>query len=156
MKKFTKKWQLILYGCSGLGVNMLNLIVGSYLCSALLTGGFEDHVENWTYLNKDLVVAGLWGTLIFVAKVIDGIIDIPFSHFTDNLKTKWGRRRPAILIGFIPMLIAYLLFLVPLTGGESVANTVWFAAMLFVFHGCYRSEERRVGKECRSRWSPYH
>ena len=22
--------------------------------------------------------------------------------------------------------------------------------------GCYRSEERRVGKECRSRWSPYH
>ena len=24
------------------------------------------------------------------------------------------------------------------------------------FHGTYRSEERRVGKECRSRWSPYH
>ena len=22
--------------------------------------------------------------------------------------------------------------------------------------GTYRSEERRVGKECRSRWSPYH
>src|SRR5256885_3869317 len=24
-----------------------------------------------------------------------------------------------------------------------------------MFH-CLRSEERRVGKECRSRWSPYH
>src|SRR2546425_13072639 len=23
-------------------------------------------------------------------------------------------------------------------------------------HVCSRSEERRVGKECRSRWSPYH
>src|SRR2546430_7834359 len=23
-------------------------------------------------------------------------------------------------------------------------------------HGSIRSEERRVGKECRSRWSPYH
>ena len=23
-------------------------------------------------------------------------------------------------------------------------------------HTAYRSEERRVGKECRSRWSPYH
>ena len=22
--------------------------------------------------------------------------------------------------------------------------------------GAFRSEERRVGKECRSRWSPYH
>src|SRR3989441_12254527 len=25
-----------------------------------------------------------------------------------------------------------------------------------VLHGGLRSEERRVGKECRSRWSPYH
>ena len=24
------------------------------------------------------------------------------------------------------------------------------------FTGLWRSEERRVGKECRSRWSPYH
>ena len=24
------------------------------------------------------------------------------------------------------------------------------------FRGEHRSEERRVGKECRSRWSPYH
>ena len=24
------------------------------------------------------------------------------------------------------------------------------------FYQTFRSEERRVGKECRSRWSPYH
>src|SRR6267142_5491637 len=31
--------------------------------------------------------------------------------------------------------------------------------MVSTCHGCWctrRSEERRVGKECRSRWSPYH
>ena len=27
---------------------------------------------------------------------------------------------------------------------------------LHYFKSQYRSEERRVGKECRSRWSPYH
>ena len=27
---------------------------------------------------------------------------------------------------------------------------------VFDFHSKKRSEERRVGKECRSRWSPYH
>ena len=26
----------------------------------------------------------------------------------------------------------------------------------FMNKEAYRSEERRVGKECRSRWSPYH
>ena len=25
-----------------------------------------------------------------------------------------------------------------------------------IIRGGHRSEERRVGKECRSRWSPYH
>src|SRR3712207_8687845 len=42
-----------------------------------------------------------------------------------------------------------------------VGNPVALLAVLFtaadpflVAHG--RSEERRVGKECRSRWSPYH
>ena len=29
-------------------------------------------------------------------------------------------------------------------------------ARLFEVLGTTRSEERRVGKECRSRWSPYH
>ena len=29
------------------------------------------------------------------------------------------------------------------------------SATIFKVEG-YRSEERRVGKECRSRWSPYH
>ena len=27
---------------------------------------------------------------------------------------------------------------------------------VFEFSPAFRSEERRVGKECRSRWSPYH
>jgi len=36
-------------------------------------------------------------------------------------------------------------------GRQSVAQARAIAADLVV-----RSEERRVGKECRSRWSPYH
>src|SRR2546430_17520779 len=47
------------------------------------------------------------------------------------------------------------LILVPwygLTHGFSPA--AWAACVLLA--GANRSEERRVGKECRSRWSPYH
>ena len=35
-------------------------------------------------------------------------------------------------------------------------NHVWFTEAGHVFEVDDRSEERRVGKECRSRWSPYH
>src|SRR2546430_6859609 len=43
--------------------------------------------------------------------------------------------------------------------GENYSQQFIFALthalMIADFFGC-RSEERRVGKECRSRWSPYH
>ncbi len=137
MKKITSKKKLVLYACSGLGVNMLNIIVGSYLCSALLVGGFEKHVENWTYLNKDLVVAGLWATLILIAKFVDGIIDLPLSHFADNLKTKFGKRKSGLLLGFVPMVIAYVLFLIPLNQQATLLNTIWFAGLLMIFYAFY-------------------
>ena len=33
---------------------------------------------------------------------------------------------------------------------------LFFLKNKVVLENFYRSEERRVGKECRSRWSPYH
>src|SRR2546425_12882162 len=46
------------------------------------------------------------------------------------------------------------------TSGTTFADshlplTKWFLAIGFMLNA-KRSEERRVGKECRSRWSPYH
>ena len=37
---------------------------------------------------------------------------------------------------------------------ESFLHIMWPKDWSFSFN--FRSEERRVGKECRSRWSPYH
>ena len=137
MEKITSRKKLILYGCSGLGVNMLTLLVGSYLCSALLTGGFKDDIEMWTYLNKDLVIASVWGIIIFFAKAVDGFIDLPFAFLIDRINNKFGRRKTGLLIGYIPMIISFILFLFPLTNGESLANTIWFGVLLCIFYTFY-------------------
>jgi len=66
MKLLSKK-QLAFYGISGVGPNLLNLIVGAYLCDALLTAGFGANIEHWTYLNKALVVAVVWSVFVTIA-----------------------------------------------------------------------------------------
>ena len=38
----------------------------------------------------------------------------------------------------------------------SVAKKEGYEQISAIFTETARSEERRVGKECRSRWSPYH
>ena len=59
--------------------------------------------------------------------------------------------------------MAYIMFLNPviLADGGFDFGGVFTATVLATALACfiaafYRSEERRVGKECRSRWSPYH
>ena len=58
------------------------------------------------------------------------------------------------------LLVASLLFYVYRLMKESRSLNIFVGIMLFVliwlFVSQIRSEERRVGKECRSRWSPYH
>ena len=39
--------------------------------------------------------------------------------------------------------------------GQAISDTLARAGATVIGTLC-RSEERRVGKECRSRWSPYH
>ena len=39
---------------------------------------------------------------------------------------------------------------------DQIANIRWIMEKAREFQKNIRSEERRVGKECRSRWSPYH
>ena len=139
MKKIHGKFKLITYAFSGMGINMLNLMVGSYLCSALIAGGFKAaDLPYQTFAGKDLVVAGVWAVFMLVARIIDGVIDIPMAAIADNLHTRWGRRRPALVMGLIPMILAYVLFIMfPNQDGATLLNTVVYGVTLCVFYVFY-------------------
>ncbi len=137
MKKLTKK-MLPLYAFAGFGPSFLGLLIGSYLINALDTSGFDIGVENWTYANKILVVTSVFSIMVFIAKLLDGITDVPFAAWTDSLKTKWGKRRPAIIIGFVPMVLAYVLFCFPPSSEEvSMLNTIYLGILLMVYFSAY-------------------
>ncbi len=139
MKLIKGKGKLVLYGISGFGVNLLNLMMGSYLCSALLIGGFkEGGILYQTFAQKDLVVAAVWAAFVLVAKIIDGVIDIPLASLTDRFKSRWGRRRPTILIGLVTLIAAYLLFVLVIPNdGATIGNTVFFGLVLCLFYCAY-------------------
>ena len=66
-----------------------------------------------------------------------------------------GRSRPTSSYKSHPLLPPFFIPLAELTIGS--LGLVWIWSCTFgINRPRSRSEERRVGKECRSRWSPYH
>ena len=124
MRKLKTRGQKMLYALSALGVNMLNLMMGSYLCSAIIASGFAEKVKPFqTFAGTDLVLIPVWAVFGIIAKIVDGVIDVPMASFADNLRSRFGRRRPAIIIGLVPMIVAYLLFLVVPNPGQATLLT---------------------------------
>ena len=85
-------------------------------------------------------------------------------------------KRPTLLLMLVILASIFLFFLLNLLLGsvhipfrsvwnilwgntdESIIwqNIIWKSRVPQALTALVRSEERRVGKECRSRWSPYH
>lgn len=51
----------------------------------------------------------LAGVAMMVAKQWDWINDPLVGHFSDRVRSRWGRRRPFLLFGFVPFGIAFML-----------------------------------------------
>ena len=96
-----------------------------------------------------LIVSTLAFTVCFMVWMMFGVIGIPIKKALDLNSTQFG------LLMATPVMTGSLVR-VPLgiwtdRYGGRIVMTILMALTVPA-----RSEERRVGKECRSRWSPYH
>src|SRR3712207_9475470 len=86
----------------------------------------------------------------------------PYTTLFRSLPRAIGISLPALsgeailLVKATPL--AATITVVDLMGAANIIRAKTFRVYepLLLVAAVYRSEERRVGKECRSRWSPYH
>src|SRR3989449_7042661 len=95
--------------------------------------------------------------LVAIAMGIATLIAIPLGITLTRHRTL---RAPVLglanVMQTVPSLALFgFLIPVPFIGGIG-RRTAIVALVLYALLPILRSEERRVGKECRSRWSPYH
>ncbi len=139
MQSLNKKWKELLFAFSGFGPNFLMVLMGSYYSDALNPSSLEMGEQFQAIMpGVCYIMPALFPILFAIGKIFDGIIDIPFAHITDTLSTKWGRRRPAIAVCFLPMLISYVLCWIPIGGpDEKLFNTIWVTVFSIIFFATY-------------------
>ena len=138
IQSLNKKWKEVLFALSGFGPNFLMILMGAYFSDAVnpaaLGSGqtFQAITSGVCY-----ILPALFPILYAIAKAFDGLIDIPFAHLTDNLKTKWGRRRPPIIVCLIPMIISFAMCWWPVAGTNQIINTIWILVWALIFFSSY-------------------
>ncbi|HQL42447.1 MAG TPA: MFS transporter [Spirochaetota bacterium] len=67
-----------------------------------------------------LIPAGVAGTIFLIAKIWDAVSDPMMGYISDRTKSRWGRKRPYLLFGALPLGICMaLLFYTPALEGSS-------------------------------------
>ena len=84
--------------------------------------------------------AGLVGLAIFIALVLDALIDPLVGQLSDRLRTRWGRRHPFMYASAVPVGLLYLLLWTPPVGATqlvSLAYLVGVAILVRTAISCY-------------------
>lgn len=91
VRSLDKKWKEFLFAFSGFGPNLLMVLMGAYFSDAINPAALPSGSYQAIMGGVCFILPALFPILYAIAKVFDGIIDIPLAHLTDSLSTKWGK-----------------------------------------------------------------
>lgn len=117
-----KTREKVFYGLGDLGNNIAYGAVGFYL----------------VYFLTDVAgVSPLWAGYIFlISRVWNAICDLLMGVMSDRTRTRFGRRRPFLLFGAIPLAVAFaLLWAVPFS--DMTAKIIYYTLIGIVFNTLY-------------------
>lgn len=86
---------------------------------------------------RPLVPLMVFSFILGAGRLIDGIADPLVGHWSDTLRSRWGRRRPFIAIGTPLLVLAFFFVWLPPTPHISTANTVFFVIVVNIFFFLY-------------------
>ncbi len=80
---------------------------------------------------------GMVGLAMAAGRIVDALADPLVAHWSDNLRSRWGRRRPFILVASPLLAVCFVLLWRPPDARVSTANALYLAVTLGVFFFLY-------------------
>jgi len=116
-----------LYSAGSLGWAMINFALSTMFMFRYAPA--QPNANHWPILTTT-VLAGL---AMFSGRIFDAISDPLVGHYSDRVRTRWGRRRPFMAAGLPPLILSFILVFTPPTAQQSAWNAAYLAAALSVY-----------------------
>jgi GPH family glycoside/pentoside/hexuronide:cation symporter len=122
-------WRVALYSSASAGLNILGITISTWL---LYFYAPPPDSGRPTY-----IPAVTLGVLLLVATFWDAVIDPFIGHWSDTLRSRWGRRRPFLMFAAPFILVGAILLWTPPGDSDYPLNAVYFLIVILVYHTSY-------------------
>jgi len=107
------------YGIGDFASNLMWGVIGSFLL--------------YFYTDVALIPVAATGTIFLLSRVLDAFIDPVIGGFIDRTNSKWGRTKPYIMFGIIPLCVFFILSFT--TINASVSAKIMYAYLTYIIAG---------------------
>ena len=122
-------WRVALYSSASAGLNILGITISTWLLYFYSPPPDSGRI---TYMP-----AVTMGILLLLATVWDAIIDPFIGHYSDTLRSRWGRRRPFLMFASPFILLGAILLWTPPSQNNYALNAVYFMVVILIYHTSY-------------------
>ena len=120
--------RIALYSMASAGLNILGITIGTWILYFYAPPPDSGRPQ---YLPIALI-----GVLMTVASLWDAVIDPFIGHWSDTLRSRWGRRRPFLMFAAPFVLLGAILLWTP-PNSSTFVNAVYFMFIILVYHTSY-------------------
>ena len=122
-------WRVALYSSASAGLNILGITISTWL---LYFYAPPPDSGRTTYMP-----AVTMGVLLLIATFWDAVIDPFIGHYSDTLRSRWGRRRPFLIFASPFILLGAILLWTPPSETNYALNAVYFMVIILIYHTSY-------------------
>ncbi len=116
--------RIMLYSLASAGLNILSITVSTWILYFYAPPPDSGRIQ---YLPVTLV-----GVLLTITTLWDAFIDPLIGHWSDNLRSRWGRRRPFLILG-APVVAAMVVLIWLPPGGGTLINALFFVFITIAY-----------------------
>lgn len=117
---------MLRYNFGSIGLNMASVGVSAWILFIYQPPG-----------QTSLVPVAFLSVIGFIAGFWDGIIDPFIGTWSDNTRTRWGRRKPFILFGTPVMIFLFIFIWMPPVESQSMLNGIWLLSVLILYRSAF-------------------
>jgi GPH family glycoside/pentoside/hexuronide:cation symporter len=111
--------QLVAYSLGGLAMNLTNLVVSQWLFERYVVGG--------------VLSAAIFSGILLAGRITDGVSDPFVAFWTDNTRSRRGRRIPFLICGVFPFAIVCFLLWTPPVEASAVVRLMFSIVVTQLF-----------------------